>query len=62
LHAPVASQVPAQLSVSSVPVTATHAPAEEHVLQTPGQSLALQQFACGMHVPAPHGLKPTAQS
>lgn len=61
LQAPVASQVPGQLSVSSALVTATHAPAAEHVRQVPAQSLAVQQFAIGMQVPAPQGLNPAAQ-
>jgi len=61
LHAPVASQVPLQLSRSSVLVTVTQAPVAEQVLHVPGQSLSEQQLAIGMQFPAPHGLKPGAQ-
>jgi hypothetical protein len=61
LHTPLASQVPAQLSVSSAESTLTHSPSEQ-VLQLPGQSLSEQQASSGMQLPEPHGLKPAAQS
>jgi hypothetical protein len=63
LHAPLASQVPGQLSVSSAFLTAAHVPpGAGQVWQTPVQSLAEQQLVLAMHVPAPHGLNPAAQS
>jgi hypothetical protein len=62
LQAPEASQVPAQLSGSSAFMTGWQLPPAEQVLHAPGQSLSEQQLVSGMQLPAPHGLKPAAQS
>jgi hypothetical protein len=56
LQAPFASQVPAQLSVSSWFLTETQVPpGPEQVMQVPVQSLALQQLLVKMQVD-PQGL------
>jgi len=62
LQAPLASQVPAQLSGSSAPFTATQVPELEQVEHVPLQSAGEQQLASGMHARAPQGFDPTAQS
>jgi hypothetical protein len=60
LHAPLPSQVPAQLSVSSAFFTATQLPpGPEQVWQLPVQSLLLQHSELAMHIPL-QGLKPDA--
>ena len=61
LQAPLPSQVPAQLSVSSAFLTSTQLPpGAEHVLQVPLQSLLLQHALLAMHMLL-QGLKPVAQ-
>jgi hypothetical protein len=60
LQAPLPSQVPGQLSVSSMFLTATQLPpGPEQVWQDPPQSLLLQQALFSMQL-LPHGLKPDA--
>jgi hypothetical protein len=57
LQAPVASQVPGQLSMSSWFLTGTHVPpGPEQVVHVPVQSLALQQVFVGMQAAVPQGL------
>ena len=60
LHAPLLSQVPVQLSVSSALFTCTQLPpGAEQVWQVPVQSLLVQQADVAMHMLL-HGLNPEA--